>query len=141
MVMSRIPRVRKLITLCILFRVSRKQNYRDIPGGWMDAVHQCKAGERMDWATLIASNLVTQLDVIRMTGRGRLSYSTLLLCWFFNHFRAVALAGGPHPIVEWAPMVHRWQAKGDRGLGPCSALNGGYIVGPPHYDRLCGRSV
>lgn len=47
-VMSRIPWVRKLITLCILFWVSQKQNYRDIPWGWMDAVHHCEANKRMD---------------------------------------------------------------------------------------------
>lgn len=44
----------------------------------MDAVRHCEAGERMDWETLIAANLVAQLDTIKMTDRGGLSYSTLL---------------------------------------------------------------
>lgn len=83
MVMSEIPRVRKLITLCILFRISQKQNYRDIPGGWIDAVRRCKAGRRMGWATLIAVNLVALLDTIKVAGKRGLSYSTLLQCYFF----------------------------------------------------------
>lgn len=78
--MSQIPRARKLILLCILFQISQKQNHREIPRGWVDAARRCKAGERMDWATLVVANLVTQLDTIRRSGRGGFSYSTLLQC-------------------------------------------------------------
>eukprot|EP01018_Ginkgo_biloba_P040849 Gb_29071 [translate_table: standard] len=61
---DRVPCMRRMIALIILFRVSFSQNFSGLPFSWTSVIRQCERGVRLDRATYISVGLCRQLDNI-----------------------------------------------------------------------------
>eukprot|EP01018_Ginkgo_biloba_P029623 Gb_01448 [translate_table: standard] len=107
---DRVPRVRRIIALIILFRISFSHNFSGLPFSWASVIRQCERGVRLDWATYISVGLHRQLDNIRQRGTGGLSYTSLVMSWLYEHFHIFRpRIGPPLPLGRDDPAMLRWQ--------------------------------